>query len=101
MSTQTEVPSKPQRHKLVTPLHIIEALIIVGLLLWHFGAFKHTPNVVIITSGEGPYWDRVEAGAKKAADQYDVKVTVMRCKSDMMAQVDTIKQALAQKYDGI
>jgi ribose transport system substrate-binding protein len=90
-----------RRSKLVTPLHIIEALIIVGLLLWHFGAFRKTPNIAIITSGEGSYWDLVEAGAKKAADQYDCNFTMIRCKTDAMAQVDAINKALAEKYDGI
>src|SRR4051794_11480846 len=101
MTTQVSPPSHRKRSKLVTPLHIIEALIIVGLLAWHFGVFKHTPSVAIITSGEGPYWDRVEAGAKKAADQYDLKVSVIRCKTDQQAQSDAINQALNQGFDGI
>lgn len=101
MTTQAEVPTRPKRHRFWTPLHIIEALIIIGLLAWHFGAFKHTPSVAIITSGEGPYWDRVEEGAKKAADQYELNVSVIRCKSDTQAQIDAIKNALDQKFDGI
>jgi ribose transport system substrate-binding protein len=101
MTTSAEAPATPRRHRFWTPLHIIEALIIIGLLAWHFGAFRHTPRIAIITSGEGPYWDRVEAGAKKAADQYDVNLTVVRCKSDMATQIDAINQALADKYDGI
>src|SRR3954467_14286900 len=101
MTAQVDLASRPKRHRFWTPLHIIEALIIVGLLAWHFGAFKKTPSIAIITSGEGPYWDRVEEGAKKAADQYDLKVNVIRCKTDMQAQMEAIKAALADKYDGI
>src|SRR5689334_18606530 len=101
MTTQAEAPTQPKRHRFWTPLHIIEALIIIGLLAWHFGAFKKTPSIAIITSGEGPYWDRVEEGAKKAADQYDVKLNMIRCKTDMQAQNDAIRQALEDKYDGI
>ncbi len=101
MTTEAKIPAQTKRHRFWTPLHIIEALIIVGLLAWHFGAFQHTPKIAIITSGEGPYWDRVEAGAKYAADQYDVKVDVIRCKSDMQAQLDAINHALEEKYDGI
>ena len=101
MTVEAEVPSKRKRSKLVTPLHIIELLIIIGLLAWHFGAFNRTPTIAIITSGEGPYWDRVEIGAKHAADQFDVKVDVIRCKTDMEAQIEAINNALTKKYDGI
>jgi ribose transport system substrate-binding protein len=101
MTTEAPAPAKTTRHRFWTPLHIIEALIIIGLLVWHFGAFQHTPKVAIITSGEGAYWDRVEDGAKRAAEQYDVKVDVIRCKSDMQTQMDAINRALDEKYDGI
>jgi ribose transport system substrate-binding protein len=102
MTTETRPAKSPRkRSKLITPLHIIEALIIVGLLAWHFGFFTHTPKIAIITSGEGHYWDLVEAGAKKAADQYDVKVEMIRVKTDYAAQTEAIRQALTQKYDGL
>jgi ribose transport system substrate-binding protein len=101
MTTEIQAPAQPKRNRFLTPLHIIEALIIIGLLLWHFGVFNHRPSIAIITSGEGTYWDRVEAGAKRAADQYDVQVNVIRCKSDTMAQIDAINAALKDKYDGI
>ena len=106
MTTETQstpgagAPAK--RHKLVTPLHIIELLIIVGLLLLYFGFFKNTPRVAIITSGEGPYWDLVELGAKRAAEVGEIDVDVIRCKTDVQAQTDAIRAALAaKKYDGI
>jgi len=99
MTAPNGVPTKP-RH-LITPFRVLFTLILVGLVLWKLDVFKRTPRVAIITSGEGPYWDQVEAGAKSAASSNNVDVTVIRCKTDMLAQSDAIRQALDQKYDGI
>src|SRR4051812_5953778 len=101
MTMQTDAPSTNLPRRLLTPFFIILLLFLVGLLLWSLNVFRHVPRVAIITSGEGSYWDPVEAGANKAADLYDVKLTVVRCKTDMLAQTEKIKEALGQKYDAI
>jgi ribose transport system substrate-binding protein len=85
----------------ITPLRILVTLILLGLIAWNLGLFRRSPRVAIITSGEGHYWDPVETGANRAADDYDVKVTVIRCKSDLLAQLDAIKQAMSDRYDAI
>src|SRR5436190_21475880 len=56
-------------------------LLIAGLAFWFFVLNKSRPRVAIVTSGEGPYWDRVIAGANEAARQNDVDLTVIRSKS--------------------
>jgi ribose transport system substrate-binding protein len=108
MTTQADAPApsvpqgKPRR--ILTPGRIIEILIVLialGVALWALGVFKKNPKIAIITSGEGPYWDLVESGAKKAAEMYDAEVTVIRCKTDMDAQIEAIKDALTKDYDGI
>jgi len=105
MTTQTDAPStsgpRSRPRRLITPLRVIEFLVVVGIALWALGVFKKTPKIAIITSGEGPYWDLVETGAKKAAEMYDADLTVIRCKTDMQAQIDAINDALTKGYDGI
>jgi ribose transport system substrate-binding protein len=101
MTVQAEIPStKPSRRR-STPFLLVLILILIGLLLWSLGVFRHQTHVAIITSGDGPYWDPVEAGANKAADLYDVKVSVIRCKTDMLLQIEKIKDALGEHYDAI
>ena len=99
MTGPTGAPAKP-RH-LVTPFRVLVTLVLIGLVLWKLGYFNRTPRVAIITSGEGPYWDQVEAGAMAAESFNNVNVTVIRCKTNVLAQSDAIRQALDQKYDGI
>ena len=99
MTSPNSFPPKPRR--LITPFRILFTLILIGLVLWKLGYFNRTPRVAIITSGEGPYWDQVETGAKAAATFNNVDVTMIRCKTNVLAQSDAIRQALDQKYDGI
>jgi ribose transport system substrate-binding protein len=101
MTVQAEVASTKPRRRRATPFLVLLILILIGLLLWSLGVFRHQPHVAIITSGDGPYWDPVEAGANKAADLYDVKVTVIRCKTDMLQQIEKIKDALGEHYDAV
>jgi ribose transport system substrate-binding protein len=99
MTTQMDVPAKT--HRTITPFRVLVTLILIGLLAWNLGLFKRAPRVVIITSGEGHYWDAVENGANRAADDYGVKLTVIRCKSELLPQLDAIKQATGDRYDAI
>jgi ribose transport system substrate-binding protein len=105
MTTQTDVPATPSTplrpRRVITPFRVLVTLILIGLLAWNLGLFKRQPRVAIITSGEGRYWDPVEAGANDAAKLYEVNLTVMRCKTDLMAQMDAIKQAQDENYDAI
>ena len=99
MTSQLDAPVKP--HRVITPFRVLVTLVLVGLLAWNLGLFRRAPRVAIITSGEGHYWDPIEAGAKRAADDYDVKLTVIRCKSELLPQLDAIKQATGEHYDAI
>jgi ribose transport system substrate-binding protein len=86
---------------MITPFRVLVSLVLIGLLAWNLGLFRRVPRVAIITSGEGHYWDPIEAGAKRAADDYDVKLTVIRCKSELLPQLEAIKQATGEHYDAI
>jgi ribose transport system substrate-binding protein len=69
--------------------------------MWHYGVFKPKPRIVLVTSGDTPYWDQVEKGAQEAARIYDVKLTVLRSKSFPEAQTEMIRGLLDTHYDGI
>lgn len=83
------------------PVVVVLLVVIAGLLLWHYAYFEGKKKVAIVTSGDGPYWDLVIAGAREAARQYNVDLTIERCKSDVHVQSETIKRLLAGGYDGI
>ena len=97
-SAAANPPRRSPTFRLVSLL-IIAAL--ACLVLWYAGVFKGQPRVAIVTSGDGPYWDPVIAGAEEAAEQYDVHLTVMRCKSDKQVQFDAIRSVLAQATGGV
>jgi ribose transport system substrate-binding protein len=75
-------------------------IIAAALVLYFAGAFRRAPRVAMV-AGDSPYWDLVVAGAQEAADQYDVKLTVLRSKPDVTAQSDAINELLRHKFDGI
>src|SRR3954454_11899429 len=99
MTVQTDVPGSPTTTTIsatttsppMTPpprnrprlgawvIGFVLLAIVVGLgALWWLGALRSKPHVALVTSGEGPYWDLVIAGANEAARQYDVELTVVR-----------------------
>lgn len=90
----------PKIHRWVIGFVLVAALVALGVL-WSLGALRSKPRVALVTSGEGPYWDLVIAGANEAARQYDVDLTVVRSKSDSIAQTQAIRDLLPQKFDGI
>lgn len=105
MTTQTDTPATPTSpsapRRVVTPFRVIVVLALVGLLTWNLGLFKKTPRVAIITSGDSHYWDPVEAGAMQAGKLWDVDVRFIRCKTDLAAQMEAIRQATSDNYDAI
>ena len=54
-----------------------------------------------LVAGEGPYWDLVIDGAREAAEQYDVNLTVIRSKPDEPTQSQTIRDLIGKKYNGV
>ncbi len=80
---------------------ILLTLIIAALLLWHFNTFASNKKLAIVTSGDGPYWDLVLAGAQDAAKQYNIDLTVVRSKSNPDVQSASIQGLLGNGYDGI
>jgi ribose transport system substrate-binding protein len=75
--------------------------VLLGLLLWTSGVIRGKPEVVMITSGEGPYWDPVIKGAEEAAAESNIKLKVVRCKSDREIQFKAIQDALDANPAGI
>lgn len=71
------------------------------MVLWFSGVFKGRPRVAIVTSGEGPYWDPVIAGASDAAGINNVDLTVIRSKSDKGIQTHNIQELLKSHPAGI
>lgn len=87
---------RPKFHWLFFALLIAAAVAI----LWGAGALRPTPRVVLVTSDQ-PYWDLVIKGAREAADQYDVHLTVHRAKPDVESQTQLIRGLVDQKFAGI
>ena len=66
------------------------------------GWFGPKLKIAIVTSGDTPYWDRVAQGAKQAADELDVELTIVRPKTDADAQSQEIQRLIdSGKWDGI
>ena len=92
----------PQRRR-GPRLWLLLLVALAAAAVWYFVAYERTPRVVLITSGDGAYWDPVIAGAQDAAKQFGVDLEVDRIKSDPYVQADAIKRRLAEKkkLDGI
>jgi ribose transport system substrate-binding protein len=100
-ATATTSEPRPQRQRAFSPISLIIIAALVVTVLWYAGVFRGAPRVALITSGEGPYWDLVIAGAEDAAEQADVKLSVTRSKSDLGVQSQHIQAALADKPAGV
>jgi ribose transport system substrate-binding protein len=94
----TTTPAKPRAKSHWLFLFVL--ILATGAILWSAGALRPKPRVVLVTSDQ-PYWDLVIKGAKEAADQYDVKLTVHRVKPDIDAQTQIIRGLVDQKFDGV
>jgi ribose transport system substrate-binding protein len=92
---------RPARQPAFSLVSILIIAVLGGLALWYAGVFKGKPRVAIVTSGEGPYWDPVIAGAEEAAKQHGVRLTVVRSKSDKEVQFRNIQDVLNQEPDGL
>jgi ribose transport system substrate-binding protein len=98
------VPSRHEHHerqRQFSPLSVLIIAVLLGLLLWTSGVLHGRPEVVMVTSGEGPYWDTVIKGAEEAATESNVKLKIMRCKSDREVQFKAIQDALNTNPAGI
>ncbi|HRK30163.1 MAG TPA: substrate-binding domain-containing protein [Tepidisphaeraceae bacterium] len=102
MSGKAFLPAGARRASAVAWVIIALLLIVGGFMLWRVGVFTPSPKVALVTSGEGPYWDLVIAGAREAAEAFDVKLSIVKSKSDSEAQSASIRELLAKgKYDGV
>ena len=59
------------------------------------------PKIVILTSTEDVYWDRLFQGGESAAKYFDAQVTPIRCPTDDALQSQKIRDLVAQGIDGI
>ena len=50
-----------------TRVWLLVLIAIIAAAVWYSIAYERTPRVVLITSGDGPYWDPVIPGAQDAA----------------------------------
>ncbi len=55
--------------RLFSPLSLLIILVLLGMVLFYAGVFKGKPRVAMVTSGDGPYWDQVIAGAQEARSE--------------------------------
>ena len=111
MTTSTDVPSRshpdaapnarPPRPRAFSPVSIVIILLLTGALLWSLDVFKGDPAVVLVTSGDGPYWGPVVAGAEEAARRHDVNLVVVKSKSDLNVQSGHIQEQLKRRPAGI
>jgi ribose transport system substrate-binding protein len=95
--------ARPQtfRPRAFSPVSLLIIALLGAALLWTTGVFKGSPQVAIVTSGEGPYWDPVINGAEDAAAQNNVKLKVIRSKSDTGIQSQHMQELLRRRPAGI
>ena len=84
-----------------TTIYVLVALILAMLLAGYAGAFKTRPKVAIVTASSGPYWDQIVRGATDAAQRFNLRLTVIRPRSDEPSQTQAIRDLLGKDYDGI
>jgi ribose transport system substrate-binding protein len=82
-------------------IYVLVALILAMLLGWYAGAFKTRPKIAIVTASSGPYWDQIVRGATDAANRYNLRLTIVRPRSDEPSQTEAIRGLLAKGFDGI
>jgi ribose transport system substrate-binding protein len=87
----------------VLPIVAIAAvLVLVGLAVaWKGNVLRPKPKLLLITSTENPYWDRVILGAQEAAKQVGAELTTIRNKGDVKQQLQSIKEVLDSGVSGI
>src|SRR3954454_282663 len=105
MSETTDATNKPRQRRrsrvLLVPA-IVAALILIALgVAWKGGALRRTPKLVLVTSTENPYWDRVILGAQVAARQVGAELTVVRNKGDAQQQLQSVREAVDGGASGI
>src|SRR2546423_815654 len=95
--TRTDSPSSSggSGQKLRRLLIVVLVTVIVAIIVaWGLGLLRPTPRVVVITSTEDAYWDRVIAGAEAAGKEFNVRVSVVRSKGDEKSQSQIVRDAL-------
>jgi len=104
MSETTDATNKPRqrrRSRVFLVPAIVAALILIALgVAWKGGALRRTPKLVLVTSTENPYWDRVIVGAQVAAKQVGAELTVVN-KGDAQQQLQSVREAVDAGASGI
>lgn len=59
------------------------------------------PKVAIVTADQTAYWNRLIDGARTAAAELDVELSVEQPDGSLDAQTDVLERLLAQGYDGV
>ncbi len=101
-TSDAATPAEPRRGSVGLLLALVVIVGLAGYVAYMSGIFTPRLKIAVITSGDGPYWDRVLAGAKDAADQLDVDLTIERIKTDVDLQSHVLQDVLSRgQWDGI
>lgn len=86
------------------PILIFVAVAAIALLIamaWSEGYFKRREKIALVTWNEDPFWDLVIMGAKDAADEFGVDLTVIRSRPDEASQSQHLRDLLKKGVDAI
>lgn len=88
-------------------LWALAAVAILGAIYYRVQATRQPAmdpvGVTIVTGGSGPYWQLVEGGARDAADEFKIELTVLHpeAEENVQQQSDLLKKIDANAVDGV
>lgn len=100
----TERPARPANRSRMPFFIVVALLVLVGAVLYYNASSQlktKRVNLALITWNEDPFWGPVIDGAKDAAEEFNVALTVVQSKPDVESQNKHIRDVLAKKIQGI
>ncbi|USN99669.1 MAG: substrate-binding domain-containing protein [Phycisphaeraceae bacterium] len=80
---------------------VLVLVVFTAVTLWRTGAFTPPPRLALVASDESPYWNDAILGAKHAARQYKVELTVHQAKGGEPDQSKILRDLANQGINGI
>jgi len=74
---------------------------LTGYILVQQGAFDSPPRVALVTADESDYWEPVIAGAKAAADNRNITLTIRRANGQPKNQTEILEELIEEGYDAV